>query len=64
MCHLGALHYEFTILHALPRHEGIDGRDETTPPTPMHENVSDYVATYHKGCVRTLFRQNRRIGCQ
>jgi hypothetical protein len=59
-----ALHYDFTVLRALPRHEGTCGGDETTPPTPTHDSVSYYAATYRKGCVCTLIRQNRKIGCQ
>jgi hypothetical protein len=48
------------------RHEGTGGGDESTSPTPTHDSVSDYIATYLKGCVRTLIRQNKRIGigCQ
>jgi hypothetical protein len=50
---LGAFIMTSTIPRALTRY-GEDGRggDETTPPTPAHDSVSGYVATYTKGYVR------------
>jgi hypothetical protein len=50
---LGASHYDFTILRALSRHEKTCGGDAMTPPTPTHDGIPGYVATYCKGCTRT-----------
>jgi hypothetical protein len=44
------------VLCALPRHEEMDGGDATTPPTPTHDIVPEYDATYRKGCTRTSIK--------
>jgi hypothetical protein len=35
-----------------------------TLSTPTHDSVPYYAASYRKGCMHTLIRQNRRIECQ
>jgi hypothetical protein len=60
----GTLHYDFTVLRALPRHEETGGGDETTPHTPTYGSMANYAPTYCRSCMHTLIRQNRRIGCQ
>jgi hypothetical protein len=36
---------------------------ETRQHPPTQGRVVGYAATYRKGCMHTLIRQNKRIGC-
>jgi hypothetical protein len=54
----------YIVLRVLLRHEDTSGGDERTPPTPTHDSVSDYAATYNKRYTCNPIRLNRRMRCQ